>query len=187
MALRQLLVDASAHLPLIHSFKRDFIENSTTSLYKTNLASSRGRLRGAQAPQRYYASSLQLDRRESLRGTLQDPRQRGRKPDTNTGRFYKHWSEGKNHISQSCRNSTKCRKRINTCSVRRCSSNKTSLPLPSCTFAPNVESPVCSGQSVLHRKVKASAALQAGWNVFLPQQYVYSTDLKDVDPQQVRG
>ena len=32
----------------------------------------------------------------------------------------------------------------------------------------------------------ASAAIQAGWNVFLPQQYTYSTDLKDVDFQQVR-
>lgn len=37
------------------------------------------------------------------------------------------------------------------------------------------------------KRLAASAALQAGWNVFLPQQYTYSTDLKDVDPQQVRG
>lgn len=186
MALRQLLGDASAHLPLIHSFKLDFIENSTSGLNETNLSSSRGRFRGAHAPQRYCASPLQPDRRESLRGTLQDRRQRGRKPDTNTGRFYKHWSVGRSQISQLCRNSTKCRKCINTCSVRRSSSNETSLPVPPCTFAPNLESPVCSGQSILQRNAKASAALQAGWNVYLPQQYVYSTDLKDVDPQQVR-
>ncbi|GAQ86608.1 acetyltransferase NSI [Klebsormidium nitens] len=49
----------------------------------------------------------------------------------------------------------------------------------------------CSARLVVRKRksdlkrIAASAAVQAGWNVFLPQQYTYSTDLKDVDPQQL--